>query len=100
MRLRAKVDSNQAEIVKALRAFGCSVHSTASIGCGYPDLSVGRSGVNYLLEVKDGRRPKCERKLTPAEKKWHAQWGGSVHVVECVEDALAVVGALYCVESA
>lgn len=38
MRRRAKVDSNHAEIVEALRAQGWEVISLAAIGGGVPDL--------------------------------------------------------------
>lgn len=91
MRRAARVDDNQAEIVAALRAAGCSVTSLASIGKGCPDIVVGRAGMNYLMEIKDGNKPPSKRSLTPEEKKWHESWKGQVAVVESVEDALRVV---------
>ena len=91
MRRAARVDDNQAEIVAALRAAGCSVTSLASIGKGCPDIVVGRAGMNYLMEIKDGNKPPSKRSLTPEEKKWHELWKGQVAVVESVEDALRVV---------
>ena len=87
-----KVDANQAAIVEALRKCGCSVAVTSSIGGGFPDLAVGFRRLNFLLEVKDGRKPPSARKLTEAERIWHLTWRGRVEVVECVEDALKVVG--------
>ena len=91
MRRASRVDDNQAEIVAILRYVGCSVTSLASIGRGCPDIVVGHNGVNFLLEIKDGRRCRSRRKLTPEEKKWHEAWKGQVAVVESVEDALSVV---------
>ncbi len=90
-RRAAKVDANQHEIVAALRAVGCSVQSIATVGHGCPDLLVGLRGMNWLMEVKDRRKPPSQRKLTPMEAAWAARWRGLVHVVECVEDALAIV---------
>lgn len=91
MRRAAKVDSNQAEIVQALRRLGCTVMSIASVGNGCPDLVVGVSGRNVLLEVKDGRRRPSERKLTSAEREWIDSWRGQVHVVESVDEAIGVI---------
>jgi len=93
-RRAAKVDSNQADVVDALRAAGCSVTSTAAVGAGFPDLVVsfgGPSGHVVLIEVKDGSLPPSERALTPAQKKWHRETLGPAHVVCSVEEALSVV---------
>jgi hypothetical protein len=58
MRRRAKVDSNQDEIVTAYRDAGWSVRSTAQLGEGFPDLVVAPpwdADYVFLVEVK---RPK------------------------------------------
>ena len=68
MRRAAKVDANQTEIVKALRQVGASVQSLAATGKGCPDLLVGIRGLNFLIEVKDGAKPRSDRKLTAALK--------------------------------
>jgi len=94
MRRAARVDDNQAEIVAALRKCGCTVQSLAAVGNGVPDLLVGRAGVNYLLEVKDGSKPKSARELTPDELRWLYAWRGSAAVVETVEEAMKAVGVL------
>ena len=92
MRLRARVDRNQAEIVKALRAVGCSVQSLAAVGKGCPDILVGVRGVNILMEIKDGKaKDKRQHQLTPDEERWHREWNGQREVVKSVEEALAVV---------
>lgn len=94
MRRAAKVDANQAVIVGALRDIGASVTSTAAIGQGFPDLAVGFRGATFLLEVKDGSKPPSQRQLTPDEAEWHQAWRGQAAIVETIEDALRVIGAL------
>jgi len=93
MRRLGRTDSNQADIVRTLRAAGCSVQSLASTGNGCPDLLVGRSGVNHLLEVKDGDKSPSKQRLTEDEIKWHDNWRGHVCVVKSVDEALRAVGA-------
>lgn len=82
-----RVDANQPEIVAALRAAGCSVCCIHTVGYGCPDLLVGRSGQNYLLEVKSARGV-----LSPYEVSWHASWRGQVVIVRSVEEAFAACG--------
>jgi Holliday junction resolvase len=91
MRRVARVDSNHAEIVKALRQYGCSVQSLAAVGQGCPDLAVGRRLCNLLLEVKDGSKPPSSTRLTTEEINWHASWRGLVVTVYTVEEALEYV---------
>ena len=75
MRLRARVDQNQPEIVDILRQLGCSVWSTAACGKGAPDLVVWAPARNahLLIEIKVP-----EEKLNPIEARWHAAWKGQV----------------------
>ena len=93
MRRAAKIDRNQPEIVKALRACGAIVQSLAAVGQGVPDLLVGYKGQTYLVEVKDGERPPSERQLTDQQIEWHADWrGGRCVVVGSVVEALWAIG--------
>ena len=89
---RGRTDTNQTEIVKALRAVGASVAVTSSLGKGFPDLVVGWQGRNYLLEVKDGTLPPSRTRLTPDEQKWHDSWRGHVVTIYSADDALEVLG--------
>lgn len=89
-----RVDANQAAVVDALRRCGCSVQVLSDVGKGCVDIMVGRLGVTYCLEIKDGSQPPSKRKLTPDELEWHANWKGHAVVVESVEDALKEVGAI------
>jgi hypothetical protein len=92
MRRAAKIDANHAEIVKALRAIGCSVQPLHMVGGGCPDLAVGYRGQNFWLEVKDGTKPPSQRRLTPDQVKWVDAWkGGQVWVVHSVEQAIEAV---------
>ena len=88
----SRLDDNQPELVRQLRAIGASVTSTAGVGDGFPDICVGWRGQNYLLEIKDPKKIPSRRKLTPDEKEWHDRWGGQVAVVETFEDCLQVLG--------
>jgi hypothetical protein len=83
-------DSNAAEIVRVLRASGCSVQliQGANNQAGVPDLLVGHNGRNHLLEVK---RPKTGR-LSDGQLKFIRDWRGRVAVVTTVDEALRAVG--------
>ncbi len=90
MRRAARVDRNQAEIVDALRAMGCSVWII-----GLPlDLLVGvpgkdGAGTTMLFEVKDGTKPPSGRKHTDLQAEFFKTWrGGPVATVTDVDSAL------------
>lgn len=97
MRRAARIDDNQREVVRALRAAGAMVVSTASLGGGFPDLAVIHNGRVHLLEVKDGSKPPSSRRLTPLEEGFamrtqiHGYW---VHVVTSSQEALRAIGVL------
>jgi Holliday junction resolvase len=91
MRRAAKIDRNQPEIVKALRAIGCTVAITSAVGQGFPDLVVARSRRNWLIEVKDGRLPPSARELTADQVEFHARWAGQIDVVNSVDEAITLV---------
>lgn len=89
--MRRRVDANQAEIVQALRQIGATVTVLSHVGFGCPDILVGRHGINYLLEIKDGTKTPSRQKLTPAETRWHRAWEGQAAIVVSVEDAIKAV---------
>lgn len=91
VRYSAKIDANQEEIVRLLRACGCSVQSLASVGNGCPDLLVGRQGQNWLLEVKDGGRKPSEQRLTPLQALWHEAWRGQVVTVRSRDEVVRLL---------
>lgn len=85
----AKIDLNQPEIVAALRKFGISVYSCASIGKGFPDLVAAKGTSTWLIEVKG---PKG--KLTPDQIEFIGAWNGDVHIARTPEEALRICGAI------
>ncbi len=92
MRLRARVDANQSEIVSAFRKMGATVFDLSRVGRGCPDLLVGRAGKTYLVEIKDGAKVKSARKLTDAQVTFREVWRGEQPVtVESVDDAVALL---------
>jgi hypothetical protein len=46
-------------------------------------------GEFFLLEVKNPKKPKRDRELTPAQVIWHSFW--PVTVVETVEEAFRAI---------
>ena len=95
MRRAARIDANQEQVVSALRAAGATVQSLAGVGVGVPDLLVGYQGKTLLLEVKDGKKPPSERRLTEDQVRWHGAWrGGALAVVDGVDATLRVLGVM------
>jgi hypothetical protein len=86
MRRIYRVDSNQAEIVDALKRAGCTVQPLTAVGSGCPDLLVSRAGVNYLLELK------ADSELAKSQIDWINAWNAKVHVVRNIDEALRAVG--------
>lgn len=80
MRRRCRRDTNEKEIVEALRKIGATVEFL-DLTNG-PDLLVGYHGENFLLEVK---QPKKD--LRSEQVDWHNHWNGSAFIVRDVEDA-------------
>ena len=90
MRRRARVDANHGEVVQALRRVGALVFDLSRVGAGCPDLLVCHRGRLYLLEVKDGTKAACDRRLTKDEAAFAALW--PVTVVLGPDDALRTLG--------
>lgn len=96
MRMRGgadRVDSNQSEIVDALRKCGCLVEILARLGRGVPDLLVGTPrGRLILLEVKDGSKAPSKRRLSADEQAWHDRWRRfPIFIVENILDATVAI---------
>ena len=93
MRRAGRIDENQGEIVRALRAVGASVAITSGAGDGLPDLLVGWQGETHMLEVKNPDVPRRDKQLTAAERYFVEHWRGRpVVVVESGADALRAIG--------
>ncbi len=93
MRRAAKVDDNQAGIVRDLRKMGCSVQLLHMVGAGCPDVMVGWNGDIFLLEIKDGAKPPSKQKRTGPQITWHDAWRGKPVAVVCnIREALEAIG--------
>ena len=90
-RRAARIDSNQNEIVTMLRKMGYSVAITSDCGKGFPDIVVGRSGKNYLFEIKDGNKVPSKQKLTDLEQQFADAWKGQYNVITCLDDAIKIL---------
>lgn len=91
MRVRGKVDANQQEAVRYLRALGMSVQVASNVGGGFPDLVVGFRGVTVLVELKDGEKVPSARKLTADQQRFHDTWAGCAVVASTKEEAAQAV---------
>jgi hypothetical protein len=92
MRRAARVDSNQYEIVQALRAIpDLSVSVTSRVGQGFPDLVVGYRGATFMFELKDPTKPKADQELTPEQRKFHANWKGQIQKVFSLKEIITTL---------
>ena len=94
MRVRARVDRNQPEIVAGLRKAGAVVHCTHQLGGGFPDVFCNYRGRIFGFEIKDPKQPLSDRQLTKDEKAWLENWnrsGQTVFVIETTEQALNIM---------
>lgn len=82
MRIRARVDDNQKQIVDELRKRGFAVLHLHMVGRGCPDLLVSDAHDMRLVEVKMTEKSKYK----PLQIKFNAEWKGlpalRVHSVE------------------
>jgi hypothetical protein len=87
-----RTDANHKQIIDQIRQIPfASVFSTHEIGKGFPDIVVGFRGINYLFEIKDGKKSASQKKLTESEIKFHTGWMGQVHIIEKIEDVLEIL---------
>ena len=92
-----RIDRNDREITKGLRAVGASVERLPP---PLPDKLVGYANVTYLMEIKrPGLRDHApmnlgERVRLERQAEWRAKWrGGPAVQVYTLAEALAVIGA-------
>ena len=87
MRYAARVDANQAEIVKVLRDAGAYVWII-----GLPvDLLVGYKNHTFLVEIK----PDARKRLTALQADFFENWSGSTLArIDGPEAALRMIGVI------
>lgn len=98
MRRRAKADSNQGDIVLALRQAGAFVRDMSAVGDGWPDLCVLFRGATHWLEVKADKTA-VKRKSSTAQRQQEIrdrarECGVHIYVVTSEEEALKAIGAM------
>lgn len=98
MRLKAKVDANHGEIVRAFRAAGFRVLDLSRVGKGCPDLLISHAKVpnyNGLIEIKDGSKSASQRQLTEAQKEFHHTWHGPIHIIETIGEVAELLTEVF-----
>lgn len=74
---------------------GVSVFSTHVIGKGFGDAVIGFRNKNFIVEIKDPKLFKSEKKLSDAEQRFHESWQGQIDVVETLDDVLKLINRNY-----
>lgn len=77
----AKKDSNHNDVKRIFEANGITVKDVHQLK-EFCDMVVTYRKINELIEVKDGNK-----KLTPAEEKFHKSWPTEVHIIRSAVDA-------------
>jgi hypothetical protein len=93
-RRRAKTDSNQAEIVSAMRRVGAHVTDLSGVGGGVPDILVAYRRETFLVEIVGPDKVKRfpPDGLSKGQIEWHEKWQGRVEVVRSIDEALNMLG--------
>lgn len=91
MRLAARKDANQSEIVKGLRIVGVKVYVLNNPDI--PDLLTGFRGKLRLIEIKDGAKYPSQRKLRKGQQAFFSEWQDyPICVVSSLAEALEAHG--------
>ena len=86
-RRAAKVDDNQADVVKLFRKLGWTVLIISQLkNCC--DIIISKSGRTVAVEIKDGKKPPSQRKLSDGEIKFRDNWQGEYAIIETQEDVI------------
>jgi len=90
-RRAARVDDNQAEIVKLFRKLGWTVLIISQLkNCC--DIMVSKNGRTVAVEIKDGAKPPSSRKLSDGEVEFRDEWQGEYALVICNDDVIELNG--------
>lgn len=91
VRTKSRKDSNHKQIVDGLRRYGATVLDTSQLKNCF-DILVGYNGVNYIIEIKDGKKSKSQTKLTDGEKDFKNTWkGGKYHIAYSLDQAIEII---------
>jgi hypothetical protein len=94
MRRAARVDENHQEIVAAFKRCGWAVLDIHQLpNCC--DLFVSKYQETVAVEIKDGSKAPCKRRLTQGEAAFFRQWKGKRAIVQSVADVLNMTEGLH-----
>jgi hypothetical protein len=91
MHYKKRVDKNQTQIVDLAKKLGYYVAHTYAVGSGFPDLVLGKKGLNILIEIKDGYK----KQLTPSQKIFHTEYLGAVYVIHSIDEFICLDKKLF-----
>jgi hypothetical protein len=80
-------DANHAPVMAKFRELCPVVEDHSQGDHGYDAIIRTWDGVVYVVEIKDGRKPPSQRRLTDTEKAAMRRWGWQFALVESVRDA-------------
>lgn len=89
-----RVDENQKALTKLFRDMGASVAILSDLGKGCPDILLGYKGQNFLVEIKNGKKPPSGQKLTEPEQKFFDTWKGQVCIVKSDTEAVDLINSI------
>lgn len=88
-RRAAKVDDNQKEVVALFRKLGWYVLIISQLkNCC--DIIVSKDNITIAIEIKDGKKPPSQRKLSEGEVKFKDEWKGKYELVICDDDVINI----------
>ncbi len=80
-------DANHAPVMAKFRELCPVVEDHSQGDHGYDAIIRTSRGVVYVVEIKDGKRPPSQRRLTDNEKAAMSRWGWQFALVESERDA-------------
>ncbi len=95
MRRAKKIDSNQPEIVKQLRSI-----PGVTVALDHDDILIGYKNKTHWIELKSPEHISkktgkiLESAIEPSQKKLHATWTGSYHIVSTIEEILDIINEI------
>ena len=88
MRYARKKDTSHAGIVRGLRLHGFSVADTSALGGDFPDLVIGKHGIDAKVECKSPKKIHHQKGdgLSEGQKDFKDAWKGAPVIVATTID--------------